>query len=255
MKEINYSKLLSGKKIGLTLSGGGAKGAYQTGMLRAMEEAGLEKELLTISGTSIGALNALMYAIKDTDAMREMIRSLPDMFEKMAFYGKKLYPDDLIQKNRIPVTVCAYCIEKERPEYFHLNELLPQEQRDMVAASASLPDLVSPMPFRGYTYLDGGLVPPQCSESAAPSDKIPLDALRGGEYDLVIISYLKPEDKVDTSWIKVPFLEIHPSEPLEDKPGEGTRDFSPARLEKNERMGYEETKLLLKGFDPFLSLI
>ena len=248
MKDIKFSELLRGKKIGLTLSGGGAKGAYQTGMLRALEEAGMQKELLTISGTSIGALNALMYAIKDTDAMREMIRFLPDMIEDTVYYGKEHYPDDLILKNRIPVTVCAYCIEKERPEYFYLNELPPQEQRDMMVASASLPDLLPPMPYRGYTYLDGGIVPPQCSENAAPCDKIPLDALRGGEYDLVIISYLKPEDKVDTSWIRVPVLESRPSEPLEDTPGAGTRDYSAARLEKNERMGYEETKRLLEEF-------
>ncbi len=43
------------KKIGLVLSGGGAKGAYQIGMLRALEEAGLKKEQLVMAGTSIGA--------------------------------------------------------------------------------------------------------------------------------------------------------------------------------------------------------
>ena len=60
-----------------------------------------------------------------------------------------------------------------------------------------------------------------------------------------IISYLKPEDETDWSELGSPVMEIWPSEPLEDKPDTGTRDYSPERLEKNERMGYEETKELL----------
>ena len=240
--------MLKGKRIALALSGGGAKGAYQIGMLRALEEAGLEKRQLTMAGTSIGALNALMYAVRDTDAMRRMIGLMDGMKDRVEEFAREQYPDELLLKNRIPVTVCAYCIERERPEYFYLNDLTPQEQRDMTVASASLPDLLPPVPFRGATYLDGGKIPPQCSPQAAPADKITMRSLRGREYDLVIISYLKPEDKEDHSGFDVPVLEIWPSEPLEDAPGTGTRDYSPARLEKNERMGYEETKEQLKAF-------
>ena len=230
----------------MVLSGGGAKGAYQIGMLRALEEAGLEKSLLTMSGTSIGALNALMYAIQDTDAMRRLVWSMDDMKEQAEAYAKEQFPDALLLTNKIPVTVCAYCIETERPEYFYLNDMPPQEQRDMTVASASLPDLLPPVAHHGFSYLDGGKIPPQCSAQAAPADKIPLDALKGGHYDLLIISYLKPEDQVDFSWFQGPVLEFRPSEPLEDEPGTGTRDYSPARLEKNERMGYEETRQALE---------
>lgn len=238
---------LKGKQTAMVLSGGGAKGAYQIGMLRALEEAGLEKERLTLAGTSIGALNALMYAIGDTDSMRKLVWSMEDMKDEADVYASKLFPDDLLLANRIPVTVCAYCIEREQPEYFFLNELPPQEQRDMTVASASLPDLLPPVFYQGCSYLDGGKIPPQCSAQAAPADKIPLGALRGGQFELLIISYLKPEDQVDHSWFKGPVLEFRPSEPLEDEPGTGTRDYSPARLEKNERMGYEETKAALEG--------
>ena len=237
---------LKGKRTALVLSGGGAKGAYQIGMLRALEEAGLEKERLVMAGTSIGALNALMYAIGDTGSMRDLVWSMEDMKDEADAYAEKLFPDDLLLANRIPVTVCAYCIEKERPEYFFLNDLPPQEQRDMTVASASLPDLLPPVRYHGFSYLDGGKIPPQCSAQARPADKIPLHPLKGGQYDLLIISYLKPEDQVDCSWFQGPVLEFRPSEPLEDEPGTGTRDYSPARLEKNERMGYEETRQVLK---------
>ena len=43
-------------KLGLVLSGGGAKGAYQAGILRYMAEINMQPEM--VSGTSIGALNA-----------------------------------------------------------------------------------------------------------------------------------------------------------------------------------------------------
>ena len=43
-------------RVGLVLSGGGAKGAYEAGALRALHESGFE--ISVVSGASIGALNA-----------------------------------------------------------------------------------------------------------------------------------------------------------------------------------------------------
>lgn len=48
--------------IGLVLSGGGAKGAYEVGVWKAMEDFGLTKKTKIISGTSVGALNAALFA-------------------------------------------------------------------------------------------------------------------------------------------------------------------------------------------------
>jgi NTE family protein len=48
--------------IGLVLSGGGAKGAFQAGVWKAMCELGLAERVRVISGTSIGALNAAAFA-------------------------------------------------------------------------------------------------------------------------------------------------------------------------------------------------
>lgn len=41
--------------IGLVLSGGGAKGAFQAGVWKAMHELGLADLVLAIAGTSVGA--------------------------------------------------------------------------------------------------------------------------------------------------------------------------------------------------------
>lgn len=48
--------------IGLVLSGGGAKGAFQAGVWKAMGEFGLIDRVRAISGTSVGALNAAAFA-------------------------------------------------------------------------------------------------------------------------------------------------------------------------------------------------
>lgn len=48
--------------LGLVLSGGGAKGAYEVGVWSSLYEAGLTKDVVAISGTSIGAVNAALFA-------------------------------------------------------------------------------------------------------------------------------------------------------------------------------------------------
>ncbi len=49
-------------KIGLVFSGGGGKGAYQIGVWKALEEFGIAKNITVVSGTSVGALNAALFA-------------------------------------------------------------------------------------------------------------------------------------------------------------------------------------------------
>ena len=46
----------------LVLSGGGAKGAYQVGVWKAMTELGIAKDICVISGTSVGGINAALFA-------------------------------------------------------------------------------------------------------------------------------------------------------------------------------------------------
>ena len=47
-------------KLGVVLSGGGAKGAYEAGFLKALSEFGIQPD--AIAGTSIGALNGAIYS-------------------------------------------------------------------------------------------------------------------------------------------------------------------------------------------------
>ena len=52
-------------KIGLVLAGGGGKGAYELGVWKALRDLGISKYISVFSGTSIGAFNAVLFAMDD----------------------------------------------------------------------------------------------------------------------------------------------------------------------------------------------
>ncbi|MBO7516164.1 MAG: patatin-like phospholipase family protein, partial [Spirochaetia bacterium] len=55
------------RKIGLVLAGGGGKGSYQLGVWKYLTEIGLTKKISVISGSSVGALNAILLSLCDFD--------------------------------------------------------------------------------------------------------------------------------------------------------------------------------------------
>lgn len=63
-------------KIGLALAGGGARGAYQIGAWKAFKEKGLDKMISAYSGSSVGSLNAALFAMDDFDAAHKVWMSL-----------------------------------------------------------------------------------------------------------------------------------------------------------------------------------
>lgn len=67
---------LSKLNIGLVLAGGGAKGAYETGVFKALWELKLVNQIQVISGTSIGAVNALLLAMNDESTCHNSWNSL-----------------------------------------------------------------------------------------------------------------------------------------------------------------------------------
>lgn len=70
------------KKIGLVLSGGGAKGAYQVGMFRALEEFGLAEQITAMAGCSIGAVAAVSYAAKGVEGYRDYLYRFMEMAQE-----------------------------------------------------------------------------------------------------------------------------------------------------------------------------
>lgn len=86
-------------KLGLVLSGGGAKGIAHVGILKAMEQEGLRPDY--ISGTSMGSIIGGLYAIGySADQLDTIIRSINW---------------DLVLSNNIPLNFISY----EEKEYYN----------------------------------------------------------------------------------------------------------------------------------------
>src|SRR6056297_2755464 len=80
------------RNIGLVLSGGGARGAYQIGVWEGLKELGLERRLHTVAGVSIGAINAAVLIQEWNDGPETAIDMWRQMLPGEVF---KAVPDNL----------------------------------------------------------------------------------------------------------------------------------------------------------------
>lgn len=81
-------------KIGLCLSGGGARGAFQVGVMKALTEVGIASRISAYSGTSIGSVNATFFATKPIDDIISIWEQLtPDSMKRTESYFQSLIRD------------------------------------------------------------------------------------------------------------------------------------------------------------------
>lgn len=214
---------------GLVLSGGGGKGAYQVGVLKAIAEMGVE--ITAISGASVGALNAALFATHDIDSI---IKIWMGIRPEIALSQDRLA--DLISVNAIPyllgqskVTcyVDSYNILMGKNEYFHLNDYKGEEVEKLLLASAALPLIYPPVSFQKSLYWDGGML-----------DNTPIEILYKQGYRNLLVSYLEPEET--ESYKEANVIAFAPSE----KWGffDGTLNFEPKTIQKRIKQGYREAK-------------
>ncbi len=64
------------KGIGLVFAGGGGRGAYQIGVWKAMRRMGVDAGITAVAGTSVGALNAVLFAEGDYENAERIWRNI-----------------------------------------------------------------------------------------------------------------------------------------------------------------------------------
>jgi NTE family protein len=153
-------------RLGLTLSGGAARGFAHIGVLRAFEEAGIEIDY--ISGSSMGALIGLFYAAgKTPDEMIEIAKSInkrklktmsPLQFGKTGLdYVEQIIKNHVAQTTfeelKKPLFVCVTNFQSGRFEIISKGEFLPA-----VLASAAIPIKFEQQIINETPYIDGGVV-------------------------------------------------------------------------------------------------
>lgn len=152
-------------KLGLVLSGGGARGFAHLGVLQALNEKGLHPQI--IAGTSAGAFAGVLYA--DGHSPLEIV----SFFKKKAFkefaefsipqggFFKSTGFQSFLKKHLrakhyedlgIHLRVVATDIEYGQSRIFSSGSLIPS-----VIASCSVPIIFRPVEIEKHYYVDGGL--------------------------------------------------------------------------------------------------
>lgn len=152
-------------KIGLALSGGGARGLAHLGVAKAMKELGIEPDI--ISGTSAGSIAGAMIAagIDPEECLnfftgkkilsfarptmsRKGILVMSGMEERLKSFLKIKTFEEL----EIPLVVTASDINRAVPVHFESGPLIP-----CVIASSSVPVVFTPKEIEHVDYVDGGI--------------------------------------------------------------------------------------------------
>ncbi|MEG0253801.1 MAG: patatin-like phospholipase family protein, partial [Muribaculaceae bacterium] len=153
-------------KLGLALSGGGARGFAHVGVLKALEERGIKPDI--IAGVSAGSIIGVLYSAGFTP--EEILKLFVDIkfsdfaelsvpkdgffkMDKFKRFLKKTLPVENLEELKIPTLVCATDIEHCRSVIFNQGGIV-----ERVAASCSIPIIFKPIKIDGTNYVDGGVL-------------------------------------------------------------------------------------------------
>ena len=152
-------------KIGLALSGGGAKGFAHLGVFKLLEESGLKPDI--ISGTSAGSLMGVLFAdgysadeIKNMFIGREFSEFAQLQIPKSGLFNYDRFQEFLkrhlrskrIEDLPIPTVIVATDLDRGCSHEFRSGPIVAA-----VTASCCMPIVFSPVLINGVHYVDGGL--------------------------------------------------------------------------------------------------
>lgn len=260
-------------KLGLVLEGGGARGAYQNGALKAMIESGYKFD--GVAGTSVGALNGVMiaqdrfdrccavwedmefskcfavsdeYANKlakgkyDLDTIKYFAGFLADAIRSKGVNTDRLkgiirsnIDEDVLRSSGIDFGVMTVSVSEKKPCPVFVEDMPYGTVADYVMASATFPGFQKTV-VGDNTYVDGGFY-----------DNMPVNMLIDRGYRDIIAIETKsfiPKKKPREHIAQIYY--IRPSE----KPGR-SMDFTPESKNRAINIGYYDTLKLLKGYKGF----
>ncbi len=113
-------------KVGLCLTGGGARGAYQIGVAKALEELGILQKVEVFSGTSIGSVNASMLATMSVDDAKDIWFSVSnDLLKRTENIFRRIIKEKLEFKNTGVFEITS--LENMLKDHLNLDKLRQKE--------------------------------------------------------------------------------------------------------------------------------
>jgi NTE family protein len=253
------------------LNGGGSRGAYEIGAWQALDALGVRFD--GVYGTSIGALNAALFAqgdlegavalwsnitvkqimvVEDDDdfAVDRMIASkrdvIPFLRDNVRHFRMDISPleemvrrecdEGRVRASGMNLGLMTFRVPQMQGLPVFLRDMAPGTLSDWVIASASCFPIFPAKRIGGQRYIDGGYC-----------DNLPLDmALADGADEVVAVElhpYLTHPEYARLPWLTI----IKPRHNLG-----GFLDFNPRLMARSLRMGYQDVMKRYGRFDGWL---
>jgi len=250
---------LENKKVGLALGGGAALGATHIGVLKAIDE--LNIEVSYVSGTSIGALIAALFAFemnhKAIEKISEQLKWGDIAGMTLSKYGllSNNKMEDLILENigdvnfdqsGIPIAIIATNVSNGQKVVIKEGRIAPA-----VMASTCIPGIFIPTEINDQLLVDGGIV-----------ENVPISPLNAMGADVVIAvdlnsghTYDRPKNIIDVLLNSFHFTMMSASKIQTNtadvliKPD--LSSFSRTNIDQTKELidiGYKEAKKVLKNY-------
>ncbi len=248
--------------LGLVLGGGGTRGSYHIGAYKALTE--LSKDVKSIVGTSIGAINGAVIAQGDflklsgvwEDIDMEDILKLPKNLKKnvnlfdikntpelireiyenrgidatpLKSLIQKMVDEEKLKKSEVDFSLVTYSVSDKKEVALSKHEVPEGELTDYLLASAGFPGL-KPVKIRDSVFVDGGI-----------ANNIPIDVLvKQDIQDIAVIDVGGVGIVKDANISGRNIITVRSSSPVV-----GVMDFDDSEIRKNIKFGYFDT---LKAF-------
>ena len=178
-------------KVGLVLSGGGARGVAHLGLIKVLEELGIQISIM--AGSSSGAIAGALYGSGHRpEQIVEMVRDIKPYrimrpavsrsgflkMESADLLYRQHIVDDTFEALSIPLIIAATDLQAGKTVYFSDGPLIRP-----LMASTCIPVVFDPIEVNGRLYIDGGVL-----------NNFPAEALVG-QCDTIIGSHCNPVDE------------------------------------------------------------
>lgn len=178
-------------KVKLVLSGGAARGITHIGVLKALEELGIQ--ITALSGVSAGALVSVFYSSGYTpEEMLNLVRGVDWLgyirprFPKLGLFSlskaakllESLIPYKRLEELSVRTNVCCLDIGSGETVYFDEGNIVP-----ITLGSCALPGIFEPVKYENYHLVDGGI-----------TNNLPVEPLIQGEGLLIGVN-VNPKSK------------------------------------------------------------
>ena len=237
-------------KRALVLSGGGAKGAYELGVYKALKRLGIKIDLIT--GTSIGAINGALlvtgeykkakkfwlkmsasdvfdYDFKTVSeypkVAKDILKNKGLKFDRAEEFFREIINEDKIRKSKIDYGIVTFNLKNRVPKSLTKANIPHGKMLSYILASAACFPVVEMKNIDGDYYVDGGYY-----------DNLPINlAIDMGADEIIAVdlSAVGFKRKVKNKDVKIDYIK-------HELKGSFILDFDPKSARRNMRLGYND---------------